>query len=134
MTQELYRRELSRYYHVFSGSNEREALHFLQTQDICAVVLEPAWAGETGWQFLESARQGALLRSIPIVICSVWDERRYGREMGAAAYLVKPVLPAALLETLQHVLKGRTDERPASTPLKHRPSPPSSRPSDRSDP
>lgn len=104
ITQELYRRELSRYYRVFSCENEDEALHLLHANDIQAIVLEPAWAGGEGWQFLATVRKVTAHHPVPILICSVWDERRYGLQLGASAYLVKPVLPVTLLDTLNAVL------------------------------
>lgn len=105
ITQELYRRELSRHYRVLTCEDEHEALHLLHANDIRAIVLEPAWAGEKGWQFLATVREVTAQRRIPVVICSVWDERRYGLQIGATAYLVKPVLPMTLLETLRRILK-----------------------------
>ena len=42
---------------------------------------------------------------IPVVLCSTLDERKRGMEMGAAAYLVKPVLPTTLLKTLRQVIR-----------------------------
>jgi DNA-binding response OmpR family regulator len=43
------------------------------------------------------------MRAVPIILCSALDERKRGLELGASAYLVKPVLPAALLEALRRV-------------------------------
>jgi DNA-binding response OmpR family regulator len=45
-------------------------------------------------------------QGIPLIVCSTLDERRRGIALGAAAYLVKPTLPATLLATLQQVLRG----------------------------
>jgi DNA-binding response OmpR family regulator len=109
VTRELYQRELDRHYRVFTGRDESEALQLLRTVDIRAVVLEPAMSDGAGWRLLESMRAmqsmqpGSPLR---IILCSVLDERRRGMNLGAAAYLVKPVLPKTLLDTLQQVLQG----------------------------
>jgi DNA-binding response OmpR family regulator len=51
--------------------------------------------------------QAMKLRSpLRIILCSVLDDRRRGMNLGAAAYLVKPVLPKTLLDTLKQVLHG----------------------------
>ncbi len=105
ITQEMYRRELSRHFRVLTCESESEALRLLQAKDIRAIVLEPAWAGENGWQFLATARE--VTTHIPILICSVWDQRRYGLQSGVTAYLVKPVLPLTLSQTLRRILESK---------------------------
>ncbi len=100
----LYKRELSRDYHVFTCADEHTALEILRTRPISAVVLEPAMSNERGWQLL-TTMQAIGGRSVPIVLCSILDERRKGRDLGAAAYLVKPTLPATLRDTLRQVMQ-----------------------------
>ena len=106
VTRELYERELARHYQVFTGRDEAETLQLLRTVDIRAVVLEPAMAGGAGWRLLENLRDMQRRSPLRIILCSVLDERRRGMNLGAAAYLVKPVLPKTLLDTLQQVLQG----------------------------
>ena len=103
-TLELYRRELSRDYEILTCSNAKQAFALLQTKRISAVVLEPFPHAEQGWFLLAAIRNLSDSPVVPVVICSSLDERQRGLEMGAAAYLVKPVLPATLLEALHHVV------------------------------
>lgn len=102
-TRELYLRELSRDFRVFGCRDERAALELLHTHDIRAVVLEPGAVGGSGWALLAALKRAAGTRAIPVILCSALDERKRGLELGASAYLVKPVLPAALLEALRRV-------------------------------
>jgi DNA-binding response OmpR family regulator len=106
VTRELYERELDRHYQVFTGRDESEALQLLRTVDIRAVVLEPAMSDGAGWHLLESMQVMKLRSPMRIILCSVLDDRRRGMNLGAAAYLVKPVLPKTLLDTLRQVLQG----------------------------
>jgi DNA-binding response OmpR family regulator len=106
VTGELYERELGRYYRVFRCLDEGEAFQLLDTMDIQAVVLEPAVSDGGGWRLMEGLRCIPRLSSVRIVLCSTLDERRRGMSLGAAAYLVKPILPAALLDTLRQVLES----------------------------
>ncbi len=104
-TLELYRRELSQEYKVLSCLNEDDALQLANNAaDLCAVVLEPAISGGEGWGLL--SRLIAVLdeRRIPIILCSTQDERRRGLKEGAAAFLVKPVLPVELHEILRQIV------------------------------
>jgi DNA-binding response OmpR family regulator len=106
VTRELYERELDRHYQVFTGRDESEALQVLRTVDIRAVVLEPAMSDGAGWHLMENIQSMQLRSPLRIILCSVLDERRRGMNLGAAAYLVKPVLPKTLLDTLQQILQG----------------------------
>ena len=105
-TAELYQRELSREYHVFTCADERAVLDLLRTRTISAVVLEPALDGGQGWSLLAAIKEACGARSIPIVVCSTLDERRRGVDLGAAVYLIKPVLPATLRDTLRRVIRS----------------------------
>jgi DNA-binding response OmpR family regulator len=103
-TRELYLRELSRDFRVFACGDEWAALELLHTHDIRAVVLEPDAADGSGWDLLASLKHADCTRAVPVILCSALDERKRGLELGACAYLVKPVLPAALLEALRRVM------------------------------
>lgn len=104
-TLELYCRELNRDFEVLVCSGKNEVLQAIQDQHVNAIVLEPAvWNGQ-GWDLLDTiVALPAGVRSFPIILCSVLDERKRGLDRGAATFLVKPVLPSQLLETLHQVL------------------------------
>jgi len=104
-TRELYQRELSQYYEVLACADDQDALALLHTKEICAVVLEPALSDERGWALLAAIKNDPDTMSIPVILCSTLDERKRGMEMGAVAYLVKPILPAALRKTLAQVIQ-----------------------------
>jgi DNA-binding response OmpR family regulator len=103
-TRELYVRELTRDYRVFACSDVPEALRLLRAHTIDAIVLEPSRPNGHGWQLFAEIQAADVDRPIPVVLCSTLDERSRGAELGASAYLVKPVLPKTLLETLHRLL------------------------------
>lgn len=109
-TLNLYQRELSRDFTVIACSSKNEALQTISSRNLDAVVLEPAALDGEGWTVLESilAQRAENTRVLPTVLCSVLDERKRGLEMGATIFLVKPVLPLQLLETLHQVI-GKTE-------------------------
>jgi DNA-binding response OmpR family regulator len=104
-TLELYLRELSRDYQILACSEIQQALALLQDHSVAAVVLEPSTPDEQGWSLLAAIKNLPVSSPIPVVLCSTLDERKRGMEMGAAAYLVKPVLPTTLLKTLRQVIR-----------------------------
>lgn len=103
-TLELYRRELSRDYKVLTCLNEEDALQLAKAADLCAVVLEPEIAGGEGWELMPRLMAVFGERHIPIILCSTQDERRRGLDEGAAAFLVKPVLPVELHAILHQII------------------------------
>lgn len=103
-TLEMYRRELSREFTVLACEDEVEVLDLICSKDISAVVLEPALAGNDGWRLLAVLREALAGRRVPIILCSTQDDRKRGMAEGAAAFLVKPVLPVELHETIRRIL------------------------------
>jgi len=121
-TRELYRRELSRTFCVVASGSEQEAADQLFTPEgaggsaaevaarIAALVIEPAALSSTlnsalnseTWPFIAMLRRR--FPRLPIVVCSILDMRGRSAELGAAAYLIKPVTPAHLASTLAAVL------------------------------
>ena len=106
-TLELYQRELGRDFRIFTCCEAQQALALLRAHHISAVVLEPSAPDDQGWSLLAAIKNLPGPLSVPVVLCSTLDERKRGIEMGAAAYLIKPVLPSALLETLHQVTRRR---------------------------
>jgi DNA-binding response OmpR family regulator len=102
-TIELYRGVLNREYEVLACMNESGALEALSTGNIRAIILEPAVGGGLGWDIFTSIRSAMREHPIPVIMCSTLDERKRGLEMGAVIFLVKPVLPSLLLETLHQL-------------------------------
>lgn len=100
-TIELYRGALNQEYEVLAHSNESGALEALSTSDVRAIILEPALEGGRGWAIFAAIQSATRERPIPVIVCTTSDERKRGLEMGAVAFLVKPVLPGVLLETLR---------------------------------
>lgn len=99
-TIELYRGILKQDYEVFSHSDEAGIIDLLSSHTPRAIILEPAMDSGTGWKIFSTIRTMMREHPVPIIVCTTSDERRRGLEMGAAAFLVKPVLPSLLLETL----------------------------------
>lgn len=97
---ELYERTLTHDYQVFTCSKQREALEILSTHHPQLVVLEPAIQGYRGWELLKEIKDAY---EIPVIVCSILDDRKRGLGAGAMAYLVKPVLPVTLLQVLKRV-------------------------------
>jgi len=107
---ELYRRELGRDFRVLACFSKSETLDAVDSQNPKAIILEPAALNEEGWDLL-NAIVTLPDRFLPFILCTILDERKRGLQEGAAAYLIKPVLPVTLLETLHKVIKKTESNR-----------------------
>ena len=99
-TIDLYRGALSREYDVLVFNELPKILEVLSPSEIQAIIIEPAINAGEGWNILSTIITTLQNKKVPIIVCSTLDERKRGLKMGAAAFLVKPVLPGTLLETI----------------------------------
>jgi CheY-like chemotaxis protein len=65
-----------------------------------AVLLDIRLPGIDGWAVLKALKADRETSEIPVIVVSIVDERSRGVELGAAAYLVKPVRREELLSAL----------------------------------
>jgi CheY-like chemotaxis protein len=85
--------------HVPDG---RQALEELRSNgDTGVILLDMTMPVMNGWRFREEQMKDASLADIPVIVCtadSLAEEK--AREVGAAAWLRKPLDPARLLEAV----------------------------------
>lgn len=68
-----------------------------------AITLDIMMPGIDGWQVLQSLKAEAATRDIPVIICSILEEQERGFSLGAADYLVKPILEDDLVQALDRL-------------------------------
>lgn len=78
-----------------------EKQHPIARLNLGLIILDVLMPGEDGWELLMEFKANESTRDIPVVICSVFSEPQLARNLGAAAYLPKPVTQRALLRTLR---------------------------------
>ncbi|GAA1446191.1 hypothetical protein GCM10009641_69220 [Mycobacterium cookii] len=86
---------------VLHARDGHEALSVSRTAAPDAVVLDIRLPRMDGWEVLARMKADPATRSIPIVVASIIDERQRGLQLGAAAYLLKPVRRDDLLDALR---------------------------------
>ncbi len=100
----LYYRELSPHYSVITCETETHAVAVLEEEEIALIILEPANGNGWAWNFVDKLKQDEQTKTIPVIFCTVLDERRKGMAIGAAAYLLKPVYAHVLRQCVQDLL------------------------------
>jgi PAS domain S-box-containing protein len=68
-----------------------------------AITLDIMMPGYDGWTVLNDLKSNAQTRDIPVVICSIIEEQERGFSLGAADYLLKPILEEDLLNALDRL-------------------------------
>ena len=90
-------------YRVLVAPSGEEGLRLAREHDPVAVTLDVMMPEMDGWRVLQAMRADRGLASIPVIVCSIVDNRPLGYSLGASDYLLKPVDPQTLTETLDRV-------------------------------
>ncbi len=91
---------------VGTASNGREALDFLERNDVDIAIIDIRMPILDGIALLEKVRQNRI--PVRIIILSAYRDFRYAQEAihyGASSYLLKPLSQEALMDTLADVSK-----------------------------
>lgn len=101
----LYNRYLSHTeYDIIPLTEPEQALDYIRELRPEIITLDVLFGSdEKGWEILESLQEDPQLASIPIIICSILDEKEKGLALGAADYLIKPILEQDLTTAIEKV-------------------------------
>jgi len=98
----LYQRFLQHNGYELIGLHDGEDIvHKIKHHAPIAILLEVQIPD--GWTILSELKDNAITKTIPIVICSTIKDKNRGFHMGAADYLVKPIVEKELLRSLRNV-------------------------------
>lgn len=90
-------------YQVVTLSNPAQARERVRQLEPFAIILDIMMPGYDGWRVLEDLKSDPETRSVPIIVCSILEEEEKGFSLGAADYLVKPIMEEDLLFSLDHL-------------------------------
>jgi DNA-binding response OmpR family regulator len=107
LTAQLYHRELGRRFRVITCPTASAGAAVIADEALSAVVLEPAGAEATLEAVVAALKSDIHEHALPLIICSVLDDRQVSRTLGAVVHLVKPVLPATLLAAISAINSRR---------------------------
>jgi CheY-like chemotaxis protein len=66
-------------------------------------MLDIMMPDKDGWQVMAELKSNPDTRRVPVIMCSIVEEQDKGFSLGAANYLVKPILEDDLVEALEHL-------------------------------
>ncbi len=103
----LYERYLQpQGYQVVAVTDPTLALERARQLKPFAITLDLMMPGRDGWTVLADLKNDPETREIPVIVCSILEEEEKGFSLGAADYLVKPILEDDLLNALGRLNKG----------------------------
>ena len=96
-------------------SDATEALPRAREVKPDVVVLDVMMERLDGWEVLQRLRADPELCRLPIVVCSVLDDPDLAMDLGADAFLPKPVRPAQFLRCVTDFLPGKAGSEAANS-------------------
>jgi signal transduction histidine kinase/CheY-like chemotaxis protein/HAMP domain-containing protein len=100
----IYKRYLDKQGYQVVGLNQgRQTVRWALELSPHAIILDVLLPDKDGWAVLEELKGSREIHQIPVIICTVVDDEARGLSLGAADYLVKPILEEDLLQSLQRI-------------------------------
>lgn len=98
-------------YRTMLSASGKEGLRIAREREVSAVLLDVMMPGMDGWKVLQAMKSDRRTAQIPVIVCSIVDNRPLGYGLGASHYFVKPVEPRQLTDALQRIMPApRQDE------------------------
>jgi PAS domain S-box-containing protein len=105
----LYERYLNpQGYHVVPLTDPSKAKEQILRLKPYAITLDIMMPNKDGWSVLTDLKSDPLTRDYPVIICSIMEQADKGFSLGAADYLVKPILEEDLVCALDRLNKDGT--------------------------
>jgi GAF domain-containing protein/DNA-binding response OmpR family regulator len=121
----LYKRYLEKQeYQVIGVTDSTKAVDEARRLLPYAITLDVMMPKKDGWDVLADLKKTPEIGSIPILVCSIIQDRTRGFALGAADYLVKPITEDELQRALDRVKRDRVvntilvvDDEPSAVQL-----------------
>lgn len=101
---DLYKRYLQPHgFHVIPITNPGNINEQILSANPFAVTLDIMMPNIDGWQVIEEIKSNPETARIPVIICSIVEDRDRAYQLGAVDYLVKPILEDEMVESLKRL-------------------------------
>jgi GAF domain-containing protein len=91
-------------FELLDTRNGQDGLRAAREQNPHAILLDIIMPGTDGWQVLHDLKADPATSNIPVVLLTIVDNKALGFQLGAAAYLLKPLDEVEVRETLHRVI------------------------------
>jgi signal transduction histidine kinase/CheY-like chemotaxis protein len=97
-------------FEIIGTRSGREGLEMARRCQPQAILLDIVMPEADGWQVLHDLKEDPSTAGIPVILLTIVDKKALGFRLGASAYLLKPLDPAAVMETLNRVVAPGNDQ------------------------
>lgn len=87
-------------YEVETAGSGAEGLALAQSLRPTAIVLDILMPDMDGWEVMQRLKSDPALAAIPVIMCTIVDDKRRGLLLGATDYLIKPISKTQLLSAM----------------------------------
>jgi len=91
-------------FEIIGARNGRDGVVLAREQMPDAILLDVLMPEDDGWQILYDLKKDEFTSNIPVILLTIVDKKALGFQLGAAAYLLKPLDPDIVLNTLSRVM------------------------------
>lgn len=100
----LYRRYLSSHgFQVIPVTDPTKALEQIKQIKPHAITIDIMMPNKDGWQVIGEIKSDPETKDIPIIICSIVEDKDKGFSLGASDYLVKPILEDEMVKAIKRL-------------------------------
>lgn len=96
---------------VVTAKNGQEGIKLARELDPALITLDVLMPGVDGWQVLRQLKSESKLADIPVVMCTIVDDKNRGYALGAADYINKPIGRDNLRNVLDRYLSATAGAR-----------------------
>jgi signal transduction histidine kinase/DNA-binding response OmpR family regulator len=93
-------------YNVYCLTNPDDAVEVATKIKPFAITVDIMMPQRDGWMVMKDLKENPNTKDIPIIICSIVEEKEKGLKLGAADYLVKPFIPEDLIQSINRLGKS----------------------------
>ena len=87
-------------YKVYTATSGDEAVKRARSLRPSVITLDIMMPSTDGWEVLKQLKTDPVLTDIPVIICSIIEEKQQGIELGANDYLTKPIQRTTLVSAV----------------------------------
>jgi len=91
-------------YRTIIANSGKRGLQAARETEVSAILLDVMMPGMDGWKVLQELKANRQTSQIPVIVCSIVDNRPLGYRLGASHYFVKPVEPKQLTAVLRDIV------------------------------
>jgi DNA-binding response OmpR family regulator/anti-sigma regulatory factor (Ser/Thr protein kinase) len=90
-------------FNIIGAQSGKKGLQVARKEHPQAILLDILMPDIDGWQILHDLKEDPTTTDIPVILLTIVDKKALGFQLGAAAYLLKPLDPVVVKEALYRV-------------------------------